>query len=90
MKKLAKAGIVMLDPLVIDKSIGKPCKKGLHVKCAPCSKHRPCTEGITCLRRPHCDYYYWNHCQNKTHTIARHIFDQKKKDNKDPKTKTCI
>jgi len=86
--KLEKERIVILDPVVIDKSTGKPYDKGLHVKCMVCCNYRPYSDGIISLRRPHYEYYFWNHCESKTHTTAKHVFDLKKKDDKDKKTKT--
>ena len=58
MKKLGTSGFVTLDPIVHGEASGKPCSKGLHVTCVPCSMRRHGTNGSMCLRRPYCECYY--------------------------------
>ena len=72
MKKLDRAGIILLDPVVVHKVTGKLHSKGLCVNSTSCTNFR------LSLRRPHCEYYYWTYYQSKTHITAKYVVDWKK------------
>ena len=73
---LMKKGLVNLDTVVMNKATGKPYETGLYITCIPCSKYRQNTDGNIYLRRPFYEYYYQQHCENKTHITARQIFNR--------------
>jgi hypothetical protein len=93
MKMLEKKGILKLDPKVMNTSTNKPHEKGLYITCIICLRFRTCTDGLINLRRPYYEYYYFKHAEQRSHKIAKALFDsrdkiKKKDDSSKPKSYT--